>query len=63
MLFSRPQSTRCTWRFFKTFATLVAYFEKQPKPRPEENNVEFFEGQFHTAKLSFVHKKKSEHFF
>lgn len=63
MLFSRPQSTRCTWRFFKNFATLVAYFQKQAKPRPEENNVEFFEGQIHTAKLSFVHKKKSEHFF
>ena len=38
-------------------------FSKQAKPCPEENNVEFFEGQIRTAKLSFVHKKKSEHFF
>ena len=29
----------------------------------EENKVEFFEGQFRTAKFSFVHKKKSEHSF
>ena len=38
-------------------------FSKQAKPRREENKVEFFEGQFRTAKLSFVNKKKSEHSF
>ena len=38
-------------------------FSKQAKPRREENKVKFFEGQFRTAKLSFVHKKKSEHSF
>ena len=36
---------------------------KQAKPRREENKVDFFEGQYRTAKLSFVHKKKSEDSF
>ena len=26
-----------------------------------ENDVEFFERQFHSEKLSFVHKKETEH--
>ena len=28
-----------------------------------ENDVEFFERQFHSEKLSFVHKKETEHSF
>ena len=39
----------------------------QAKPsavmRHEENKVEFLERQFHSKKLSFVHKKGSEHSF
>ena len=39
----------------------------QAKPsavmRREENKVEFLERQFHSKKLSFVHKKGSEHSF
>ena len=39
----------------------------QKKPtaliRREQNKDEFLETQFHSEKLSFVHKKESEHFF
>ena len=31
--------------------------------RPRENRVEFLERQFHSEKLSFVHKKETEHSF
>ena len=31
--------------------------------RRVENEVEFFERQFHSEKLSFVHKKETEHSF
>ena len=31
--------------------------------RPVENKVEFLERQFHSEKLSFVHKKETEHSF
>ena len=31
--------------------------------RRVENDVEFFERQFHSEKLSFVHKKETEHSF
>ena len=31
--------------------------------RREENKVDFLEKQFHSEKLSFVHKKESEHSF
>ena len=47
---------------FKNLAAPLLHF-KRSQPRREENKVEFFEGQFRTAKLSFVHKKKSEHSF
>ena len=30
---------------------------------PSINKVEFFERQFHSEKLSFVHKKEAEHSF
>ena len=42
---------------FKNFAALLLHF-KTSQPRREENKVEFFEGQFRTAKLSFDTKRK-----
>ena len=41
-------------------------FSKQAKrsdPPCKKNKVEFLERQFHSKKLSFVHKKETEHSF
>ena len=43
----------------------LGWFNGQPDAliRREENKVDFLEKQFHSEKLSFVHKKESEHSF
>ena len=39
------------------------WFKASQALRREENKVEFLARQFHDEKLSFVHKKESEHSF
>ena len=39
------------------------HFKSDHVLHPEENKVEFFEGRFLDEKLSFPHKKKTEHSF
>ena len=41
----------------------LGWFKTSQALHREENKVEFLERQFHNEKLSFVHKKETEHSF
>ena len=56
-----PKSTECTSSFFRILAALVGSKQAKRNDPSCRNKVEFFERQFHSEKLSFVHKKVTEH--
>ena len=53
----------CTLSFFRNLATSVGSKKPSALVRREEDKAEFLERQFNTEKLSFAHKKESEHSF
>ena len=48
---------------FRNLAALVGSKQAKHSDPPCRNKVEFLERQFHSEKLSFVHKKETEHSF
>ena len=54
---------KSTSRFFRNLAASVGSKQAKRSDPREENKVEFLETQFYGEKLSFAHKKESEHFF
>ena len=58
MLFSRPQSTRCTWRFFRNLATLVAYFQNKLSPARKKTMLNSSKDKFALQSFPLSTKRK-----
>ena len=64
--FKNVLSLTMEYRMYLTFLQklrCLGWFKTSQALHREENKVEFLEWQFHNEKLSFVHKKETEHSF